>query len=101
MATLYISEFTRIKIDAHGQPVMAPDWDSLVAEQFVAITGSSLQSAALNSATTFVLQEVDAICSLAYGKSPTAVTTAHRLAANEVRFYGASGGNKIAVIANT
>jgi hypothetical protein len=101
MATLYISEFSRVMLDARGLEVMAPDLDSLTAEQTVTIGVGSTQSNPLNSATRFVLLANDAIYSLAYGSNPTAVITAHRIAANEVRFYGATGGNKIAAIANT
>jgi hypothetical protein len=88
--------------DNLGEPVMAPDWDSLVAEQNVPITIASVQSAPLNSATKFVLCSNDAVCSYAYGANPTAVATAHRVPANADRFYGVTGGtNRIAVIANT
>jgi hypothetical protein len=98
---LYISEFARAAIDSQGQEIPAPDWEYLVAEQSVNIGVSSTQSNALNSTTRFVLLSMDAACSLAYGANPTAVTTAHRCATNEVRFYGAGGGKKLAVIANT
>ena len=95
MATLYITEF-----QSPSQNFLAPQTPP-VAEQHVAISGSSTQSAAFNALTTFVMVETDAICSLAWGADPTAVTTAQRMNANEVRFYGVVPGQKLAVIVNT
>lgn len=106
MATLYITEFADATVaDLTGSvtlqwPIPAP-MTPPVAEQHIAITGSSTASAAFNANTTFVMVETDAICSLAWGSSPTAVTTAQRMAANEVRFYGVVPGQKVAVISNT
>jgi hypothetical protein len=100
MAFLYISEFAKLISDAAGKEVAAPDFSSLTAEQRVPIGAGSVQSAPLSSMTRFVLVSTDAICSIAYGANPTAVVVVHRMAANESRFYGATGPNIIAVIAN-
>jgi hypothetical protein len=73
-----------------------------IANQNVAITAGSLSSAAFNALTTYVMISTDSVCSLAFGTAPTAVTTAHRMAANETRFYTIpnDAGYKVAVIAN-
>lgn len=100
MATLYISEFKGMAISELGHQVSAP-MSPPVTEQKVAIAGVSAQSSALSSNTRYVMVHTDAICSLAFGSDPTAVTTAHRMGANETRFYGVVPGSKIAVISNT
>lgn len=102
MATLYITEFSHIAPTATpgGETAPAPVAAG-VAEQSMAITAGSTPSAAFNAKTFFVMIHTDAICSLAFGAAPTAVTTAHRMAANETRFYGVTPGQKVAVIANT
>jgi|SRR6267154_2354170 len=100
MATLYITELKSI-IFAGNQAVLAPASNTITAEQDVAIGGSSVQSAAFAATTNFVMVNCDSACSLAWGANPTAVTTAHRLGANETRFYGVIPGQKLAVIANT
>ena|SRR6266851_6432303 len=101
MSTLYISEFSRLIADATGKEVAAPDFNYLIAEQRVTISGTHAESAALNSMTRFVLIATDVVCSIAYGPAPAAVNTAHRLAANESRFYGATAPNLFSVISNT
>jgi hypothetical protein len=106
MAVLYITEFSSSTMagltntSTPSYPIPAP-MTPPVAEQHVAIGAMSAPSAAFNAATNFVMIETDAICSLAFGASPVAVTTAHRMAANEVRFYGVVPGQAVAVIANT
>ena len=71
----------------------------LVVEQAVAISGASAQSAAFSAGTRFLMIATDTACCLAFGNNPTAVTTAHRLSAGEVRFYTIQVGSKLAVIA--
>ncbi len=100
MATLYITEIANLVFDNRSNAVAAPAMPP-VAEQAVAITGGSVQSAAFQTLTRFVMVSTDSICSLAWGANPTAVTTAQRMAANETRFYGVIPGQKLAAIANT
>lgn len=95
MATLYITEFAVMSLAA-----MAPQTPP-VAEQDVAIGGSSVASNPFNASTRFIMVNCDAACSLAFGSAPVAVTTAHRMAANETRFYGVQPGQEVAVIANS
>ena len=98
MATLYITELRNVGYDGTSSPVMAPTVPGVV-EQAVAIGGVSAQSAAFDGQTRFVLVNTDTACCLAFGDNPTALTTRHRLAANETRFYSVTAGSKVAVIA--
>lgn len=100
MATLYVSEYSRQVIDYLRLGVPAPQEPS-IAEQAVAIGGSSTPSSAFNAQTKFVRVHTDVICSVAFGVSPTAVITAKRMAAGQTEFFGVRPGDKIAVIANT
>lgn len=101
MATLYIDEYASIPtLTSWGAMPQAPATPP-IATQAITISGSSTASAAFNAKTTFVLLHTDAICSIAFGAAPTAVTTASRMNANETRFYGVVTGQKVAVITNT
>ena len=102
MAWLYVDEFSRLGIDAHGQPVMAPDYTSLLTQYRIAIGGSSAVGPNFTGQTRFVQFHCDAICSIAIAASPVAVATFGRIAANETRFVGvAPNVQAIAVITNT
>ena len=100
MATVYISEYAGQPIDRNGQLLPAGEEPAL-AYQTVAIGGVSAQSSAFNSKTKFVRIHTDAICSIKFGTSPTAVATETRLAANTTEFFGVQLGQKVAVITNT
>ena len=105
MATLYIAEF--LGVAAVGTPVTLSPADAQIggtppqAEQVVAITGASVASAAFQPTTHFVRAHTDAICSVAFGGTPVATTNSARMAAGQTEFWGAIGGQKVAVIANT
>lgn len=101
MAFVYVSEFASLGNDAGGRVMEGIPQTPPIAEQQVAITAGSVASAAFNSATKFILVHTDAICSIAFGASPTAVATAARMAAGETRRYAVVPGQKIAVITNT
>jgi hypothetical protein len=98
MAAIFITEYERLARSGDGPLVMAGQ-EPNVAEQTVAVGGASEQSAAFNDRTTFVMIHTDTACCLKFGDSPTAIITAHRLAAGETRFYGVSAKQKVAVIA--
>ena len=98
MATLYITESRQvgsIGVNFASAPGMPP-----ITEQAVAVGGVSTQSAAFSVNTNLIMVNTDATCSLAFGANPQAVTTAHRMAINETRFYAVVPGQKVAVIAN-
>ena len=103
MSTVYIAEYVRTGLGPRGKIPVAEDGP--IAQQTVAITGASVQSAALNAATTFVRVHTDAICSVAFGANPTATTGNRRMAANTTDYFGIDQSTntvkKIAVISNT
>lgn len=102
MAVLYISEYQEQVLDLAGRHVLAGK-EPAIAEQHVAIGASSAASAAFNANTSFVRVHTDAICSILFGTSPTAVATSKRMAANTTEFFGVQPGAsvKVAVITNT
>ncbi len=102
MAWLYVSEFSRTAIDAHGQPVAAPDYASLQVRYRIAIGGASAPGPVFTGATRFIQFHCDVICSITIDVSPVAFVTFDRIAANETRYVGvAPNVQAIAVIANT
>lgn len=95
MSVLYITEYNQPQ-GAPSGPQAAYE-DTIVAEQTLAITGSSVASAAFNVATNLVRLEADVACSFSFGTSPVAqaVSTTQtgagakgtqRLAANGTEF---------------
>lgn len=96
MATLYISEYTSTGwTSAGGLPV---GQEPSQAVQAVAIPGTS---AAFQAGTRFVRLHTDAICSIAFGATPSASTTTARMNANQTEYFGVVEGQKVAVVANT
>lgn len=101
MAFIYITEYTDLGGTGGGSQVVAPFAASDLAEQQVPVGVASVQSAPFQNCTRFVMINTDTTCSLAFGTDPVAVPTAHRLAANETRFYAVQGGTMVAVIENS
>lgn len=101
MATLYITEYDSEGSDLNGNKVqvaMAPN----VAEQTVAIGGTSTQSAAFNANTRLIRVHTDAICSIKISANPTATAANKRMAANATEYFALRGnGLMLAVITNT
>ena len=94
MAKVYITEFVSIDLNVVREPPLA--------EQTVAIGGSAVQcSNAFHASTRVIRVHTDAICSIAVGGNPTATASSRRLAADTTEYFGAEGGQKIAVITNT
>jgi hypothetical protein len=102
MAVLYITEFAYTGLTAGKAPFPAVVAPSL-ADQTVAITASSVQSAFLNAATNIVRVTSDVTCSIKFGDNPTASAVTMRLADGAVEYIGVPVGGtmRIAVIANT
>lgn len=104
MATLYVSEYANVAAVGHsygpatvvGQAPLEPP----LAEYTVPF-GSA--SAAFQAKTTFVRLHADAICSVAFGASPSASTTNKRMAANQTEYFGvpAGLGFSVSVVSNT
>jgi hypothetical protein len=101
MAVLYITEYAWMASVPNAGPQMP--MEPPVAEQTVAIGGTSAQSATFNAKTRFVRLHTDAICSVEFGTNPTATATDGRLAANQTEYRGVPEGGtlKVAVITNT
>jgi hypothetical protein len=108
MATLYITEYDNIAImpNTMGQVPEEPP----IAEQTVAITSGSIQSAAFHPKTRCVRLHCDAICSVLFGfviNNPTVTTGSGRMVAGQTEFRGVPENNgvierqmQVAVIAN-
>ena len=102
MATIYITEYKNLGYvgGGLGQLAQAPV-EPAIADQSITITGASAQSSAFNASTTLIRVHTDATCSIKIGINPTAVTTAHRMAANETDYYAVIPGQLLAVITNS
>jgi hypothetical protein len=99
--TLYIAEYDKLQVDSNGKAVMAPREPSL-AEQTITIGMSSTKATnAFGTRTKFVQLSTDAICSVAFGASPSASAANQRLPANTIVFKGVNPGDSVAVITNS
>lgn len=87
MATLQITEFSKMTDDANNKPIPVGELDSVVATQTVTYT-TSTQSATLDKRTRFVRVIADADCHLAAGTNPTATASNTRLEANVAEYFG-------------
>lgn len=96
MATLYITEFPALELASLPVAITPP-----VAEQTVAIGGSSTQSSAFNANTGLVRLHTDSVCSIEFGGNPTASTTTARMASGTTEYFVVHPGTKVAVISNT
>lgn len=103
MAVLFITEFANIGSSTQNAQPMDAVAQPTVAEQTVAIGGSSTASSAFNANTRLVKLHTDAICSVKFGTAPTATATTMRMAANENQYFvvPANQAYKVAVITNT
>lgn len=101
MAKVYISEYSSLAQAFGTSFPQAPQEPSLVEQTPVAIAGASAPSAAFNAATRIVRIHTDAICSIAFGLSPTATANSKRLAANATEYFAVRPGDVVAVITNT
>jgi hypothetical protein len=72
-----------------------------LAKQDVPIGAVSAQSTALNSETSMVHIQTDGICHIAFGTSPTATTSHHKLALGGSETFIVAPGSKVAVIQGT
>lgn len=95
MAVLYISEYSAISIP--DAPIAS---EPSLATQTVAI-GTEADSAAFSANTRYVRVHSDAICSIAFGASPTATTASMRLDAGQTEYFSVIPGHKVSVISNT
>ena len=101
MATLYVAEFATVggtsNFGVAGAQVPP------IREQSVTISGSSVAVAsAFTTNTRFIRVHADAICSIAFGLTPTASVANMRFAANQTEYFSIPQPNqKLAVISNS
>jgi hypothetical protein len=105
LATIYITELENLTTPkAFGTAVQAPFiGNGAVAEQSFAIsvTSSMSTTSGWSTSTRFVMVHTDTACFLKFGGTTatiTATTSAHRVAANETRFYGVNPGGVLAAV---
>lgn len=94
--TLYITEFVGAPpTSVYYQAVKAP----AVAEQTVAISGTSARSSAFAITTGIVRISTDVDCHVVIGgTAPTATTSSMRLVAGASEYFVVAPGDKVAVI---
>lgn len=97
--SLYITEFAGSPYQG-GSPLPMASLEGIIAEQTAIVTsGTSQQSSAFGTRTTFIRLITDDICHIAYGSSPTAATTSTiKMAAGQTEYFAVKAGQKIAVI---
>ena len=109
MATLYITEYSSVAMmELSGGAGYVPVASSVpivqspaVANQTVAIGGTSVPSAAFNAATKIIRVQTDTTCSIVVGgTAPVATAASGRFPANSTEYFGTQGGDKLAVISN-
>lgn len=109
MASLYVTEYQGLgQVDPGGLEglsfqvtAQAPKGPAL-AEQKLAISGSSGQSAAFNRYTRLIRVHTDVVCSISVGgPNPSATTNSGRMGANQTEYFSVDAGDKIAVITNS
>ncbi len=102
MALLYISEYSRVATDSHGQPV-ATGLEASYDQVPVSIGIGSVLSAQLKASTKFVRLNADTTFSFVCGDANVVATTDNkRVPANGTEFFGISPAvTHIAVIANS
>jgi hypothetical protein len=94
MAKAYVTEFIGVN---EGSPIAA---EGQYVEQTVTFT-TTTQSSAFGATTSLVRIHADAVCSIAFGKNPTATTSHMRLAAGQTEYFAVSAGDKVAFVTNT
>jgi hypothetical protein len=99
MAKVYITEHYAPTL--HNGNALAVAKFPEIAEQVVAIGGTTVQSSAFNQYTRMIGVHTDAICSFKIGSNPTATANTRRMAANATEYFEVNPGDKIAIITNT
>lgn len=95
MAVLYIAEFAKPAGGVNATVAPLPP----IAEQTVAIGGSSTASSAFNAQTTLIRVHTDAICSISIGAAAT--SSKMRLAAGQTEYFVVTPSQILNVITNT
>jgi hypothetical protein len=101
MATLYVAEFATVGGTSNFG--VAGGQIPPIREQTVTISGASVAIvSAFTTNTRFIRIHADAICSVAFGTTPTATVANMRFAANQTEYFSVPQPSyKLAVISNT
>ena len=100
MAKLYITELASIGANDNAAALPIAALPS-IADQVVAISGASAQSAAFNASTKFIRVVSDTPANIKVGVNPTATVNTLYLAAGVPEYFGVQGLAKVAVIQGT
>jgi hypothetical protein len=98
MATIAIREYAALAMSGAVQAGLEP----AIADQSVASSGVTAQSAAFNVNSRFIAISTVAATGLSvlFGDNPTATTSHLRIPPNSMVFFGVRPGQKVAVIDN-
>ena len=94
MATLHVTEFTAMPIDANGNVLQIGKMPEKTT-QVVTYT-TSTQSAAFSSETRFIRVIASAAAHLAFGANPTATATSAWVPASTAEFFAVVPAQKVA-----
>lgn len=102
MSSIYVTEFGVQARDSNNIIIPVAQAPALV-HQKVTVAGASAQSAAFGANTALVRIQSDVVCSITFGKDPTATDAMTRIAADSPEYFGVPMGQsfKVAVITNT
>lgn len=89
MATLWISEYSELAVDALGR-VMQLGKEPAVAEQAVTYS-TTAQSTAFNSRTRFIFVKGSTTAHISFGVSPVATASSKKIS-TEGAWFGVTGG---------
>lgn len=85
---LFITEYADQARDRGGNFIAAGMEPCITDQAGITISATSAQSAVFNEKTAFVMIHAQEATCVKFGTNPTAVNTAHRIAAGETRYYG-------------
>lgn len=101
MSKLYVTEFESPGGQA-GFPFPVADEHGNTTEQTpIDYSGGHAESAAFAATTKLVRIHTDAICSVTFGKTPTATTSHRRMAAGQTEYYFVRPADKVSAVTNT
>lgn len=103
MSKLYVTEMEDLHAGAGYPMQVCVDLGSgaTVDQTPVDFSGGVAPSAAFGAQTKFVRLHTDAICSIAFGKTPVATVGNRRMAAGQTEVWAVQPGTKVSAIANT
>jgi hypothetical protein len=102
LAVLYITEFKTLTTPVtFGTPVQCPYAGYALTEKTIALTTASTTCSTFSAQCRFIMVNTDTASFLAFSgdaTAPTATVSAHRMGANETRFYGVQAGGCMAAV---